>query len=81
LSTARTTPSTFIEGAHSGHADGVARDRDWRLEPADTLKVLTASTRLVASAALVIEIFGLDRPASHTSDGNEARHQIGFFGK
>jgi hypothetical protein len=43
--------------------------------------VLTASTRLVASAALVIEIFGLDRPASHTSDGNAARHQIGFFGK
>jgi hypothetical protein len=35
----------------------------------------------VASAAVVIEIFCLERPASHTTHGSEARHQIGFFGK
>src|SRR5829696_2982297 len=28
--TARTTPSTSSTGAHSGHADGVAPDHDWR---------------------------------------------------
>jgi len=35
----------------------------------------------VASAAVVIEIFCLERPVSHTTHRNEARHHIGFFGK
>ena len=54
----------FIEGrAHSGHADGVARDRDWRPQPTDVDEMLLKgilARMLALTGGFSVELPGIE---------------------
>jgi hypothetical protein len=70
-------------------ADGLSAEIAWRtryLDSASRWRLAAGvfhgiKTPKVGSAAVDIEIICLERPTSHTSHGDEARHQICFCGR